>query len=216
MDAALRVTDKRSFEMNAKRNGAISIIGLCDRLSQILERLQDAFLRRGDGRRQIAGNTVLGHVALEGGERCAVSRHHVVPRAAMDMNVNEPRSQSEAGKIDLARAAGDLDCRARPNGDDAPIFNDHNRRVNPLSRCDKILRGDDSFHALFTFLVLQICTRQIFRLWIPCSVPMLFASVISTGAPGKSCPIQEISGAEWRDLDEVSFAMPLQGVLTKI
>ena len=40
-------------------------------------------------------------------------------------------------------------------------------------------------------------------------------SVISTGAPRRFCSFKKISGAEWRDPEGVSSAMPLQGVLPR-
>jgi hypothetical protein len=45
---------------------------------------------------------------------------------------------------------------------------------------------------------------------------VVFVSVIPTGAPLKRMAFPQISGAEWRDPWDVSFALVLQGVLTTL
>jgi hypothetical protein len=131
MHAAFGMTNERSFEVNPEWKGAPWLPAMpTDRPAQMVKGFQDAVSWSGNGRRQITGNAVFRHVAFDGGKRGVAGFHHVVPRAPVDVNVNEARRQRPSRKIKVARVTRRLFCLARADVNNAPIVNQNNGAID--------------------------------------------------------------------------------------
>src|SRR5215471_6630511 len=147
--AALGVADKRSFQMNPQRKSAVGAgSAVADPVSQVFKRGQRSLEWSGDRGGQVTGHPVPQHVSLNVRDGGILALHHVMPGAAVNVNVNEPRGQYHAGKIKLPRSAGYGTGRARGRGDDARVFNDDQRRVDSLRWRVETGGCDGSLHSI--------------------------------------------------------------------
>ena len=113
MNTSLGVTEKRSFEMDAERTGArtVAVVGARDRLAERIERAQGCIDWRGHGRRTVTGNAVTRHKAFDRRQALVGALHHIVTGTAVNVNVNESRSENGVAEIDDTRAPGNGSSR---------------------------------------------------------------------------------------------------------
>jgi len=126
VDAALGVREKRPLKMNPNGLGPIFGGRLRDELCQARESAQSGIEGCGHGCGEIAAGAVLGKEAANSAESLGRSFHHVVAGCAVDMHVEECRSQGRAGIVENARVGGDFGVVAGGDGGDLAVFdNDH-------------------------------------------------------------------------------------------
>src|SRR2546426_498222 len=123
MDAPLGMADEWPFQMNPQRHGAILIlIFLGYRAAQMIERVQKPVFRRGNSGRQVAGDASSCHRRFNSGKRGWFSFHHVMPGAAMNVDVNESRRENHAWKIFMLGIGWQFSVLARGKSSNVAVF----------------------------------------------------------------------------------------------
>src|SRR5207247_11004265 len=88
MDAPLGMADEWPFQMNPQRHGAILMLIFLDhRAAKMIERVQKPVFRRGNGGWQVAGDASSCHRRFNSGKRRWFRFHHVMPGAAVNVDV---------------------------------------------------------------------------------------------------------------------------------
>jgi hypothetical protein len=104
MDPTPGMAEEGAFQMNPERLRASGIsadftVRALRRPGQILERLQRLLQRGGNRGRTVTGDAVPHHQSLDGRQTLIGAFHNVVPRASVNMHVNQPRRQDGIAEV---------------------------------------------------------------------------------------------------------------------
>ncbi len=126
--------------------GAAISLGGFDRSGQAIERAQCWIERRSHGCRAIAGHAVRGDERLHFRKLAAAGLHDVVPRGAVDVDVNEPGRQDVLAVVEHVSAGRCFDRGLRPDACDPPIFHEHDCVGDFLQRREQARGGQGEEH----------------------------------------------------------------------
>ena len=153
MDSAPLVADERTFKMNSQRPRPqlavpSDLFRGFDRIRQSRQSGKGRVNRRGNGGGEIAADTVCRQQPLDRRQRTGSGFHHIVPAAAMNMDVNKPGASMPSPKSTTRQLPGTFALRPRGNFCNDPIFHQYQRPLDAIQRREQQVGGDRD-HARF-------------------------------------------------------------------
>src|ERR1700722_576199 len=142
MHAPALMAKKWTFEMNAQRPRlrlifafSIEFCGQFDRIGESLQRSASLVERRGNGRREIARDSMRNQKLIETGKFVKRCPHDVEPRPSVHVYIDESGRQNGigivSGKVDYRRIVRNLARGSRRHFREAAVF-DEDQRVQYL------------------------------------------------------------------------------------
>ena len=136
MNPAPLVADERTFKMNSQRPrpqlASRRLFRGFDCVRQPRQSGKCRIHRRGNGGGEIAADAVCRQQPLDWRQRIGSGFHHIVPAAAMNVDVNKTGRQYAVAKIHRAAVAGNFPLRPRGDFCNDPVFHQEQRLLDAV------------------------------------------------------------------------------------